>query len=351
MIGLLFVAISLSFGRGALCQDEKSAPTMYVFWDDLVTLDCPYLDRRTTTLTWKFQSSFTEKVKVAARLTVEPSRRLTVISHPFSVPRGRSVMKGGNFTIKKIWPIEDGEYWCEVIREYSSILKGPKHPIRVYVIPQDRVFASENRTLTEFEPSKAATCRSSDGKPAAKITWFNGTEEMTSSRTIVTPTPLQGYLSDSYRDLMMTSPSRYDHNRTFSCVIEHPTYNEPKILNYTVLVNHPPSNITMWANVTLKLAYCQADGGFPEPTYSWTGPRDSIDHVTDSTIAIPNLLNLTGDEVFECTASNGFLPSVTARAVADELRYPFQTSSVRCQHSLHPLVRIGLVLTFVVIAT
>ena len=76
------------------------------------------------------------------------------------------------------------------------------------------------------------------GKPAATITWMNGSTPIISDAVpVVTQNALNDKLWDTSLYLKLMDPTRFDHRRDFHCIVEHPAYKDaPMQLNHSVNV-------------------------------------------------------------------------------------------------------------------
>ena len=76
------------------------------------------------------------------------------------------------------------------------------------------------------------------GKPGAKLTWMNGSTPIVSDMVQATsPNALNDKLWDTSLYLKLENPTRFDHQRSFHCVVEHPAYKDtPMYLNHSVNV-------------------------------------------------------------------------------------------------------------------
>lgn len=317
MIGTLFLLLSIGLIHHAACQEQQIAPVMYAVEGKEVVLPCA-LPGNADMLLWKFHKNGTNYDKDAAQVYVG---NMPSIFNPFNSPSDRSRIDRGNFIIKAIRHSEEGEYWCEITSRNVPTSKSRKYPVHVYVSPkQPELTALANNTLTEYKKSAVARCTSQGGKPASKLTWMNGTKQMPGPLAVVKVNAFGNHLNDTDLDLVIESPTRFDHKRVFSCIIDHPSYESQKILNYSVFVMYHPINIRVWANLTSKMVYCKADG-YPTPTYHWTMPGD-LTGFTGPSLFVPDLKSLPGGGRFECTAENGIRPNVTTRVLVDNLLYP-----------------------------
>lgn len=288
-------------------EERAVIPTVNVVEGDTVTLSCNLQEGYT--LTWKFYHN-------GKNVTLVEKYQNGSLYYHDHTQANHFNMKGGNLTIIKINSTKEGEYHCE-LRNTFTVNRGLVY-IRVFVKPHETNIISVAKTLTQRTPNAtAALCTSGGGDPASELTWMNGSVPMTGPNTVVATRIIEGRTySETYRQLVINSPTRYDHNRTFTCVIEHPAFHEPKMLHHIVLVNHHPSNVTIWSDVATKTIFCKSDG-YPNPTYSWNIPG-YLENVTGSSLV---WTDRPGDGMLQCTADNGFPPNVTLKVRVQDLGF------------------------------
>lgn len=299
-------------------QRLEVLPVRYAISGRETSLPCSH-PSDATFLKWKFHKNGTDFDVDAAQ--VFPGNIPTIFNE-FNTPPGRSELVGGNLIIHEVEVKDEGHYWCEIASPASVTAYSKKYPLHVYVTPQTpQVTGMGNSTLREYQNRTVARCSSEGGKPGAKLRWMNGTTRMTTdSEVFHQENVFRDYLTDTSVDLKIGNPTRYDHNRVFTCVIEHPSYEPPKMLNYSIKVMFHPINVRIWANLTSHIVYCHADA-YPAASYHWSIPG-GLKGFVGPELYIEELFTLPGYEYFECTAFNGIPPNATTRVRVDDLRYP-----------------------------
>jgi len=214
-------------------------------------------------------------------------------------------------------------YFCISTSTSNPELKGPKYQLVIWSIPDPPEIESlteEIDTIYENKTSPVARCISKSGKPGSKLSWYNGSKKMPEDQVSSYTKPgSDKKLVDSYSDLILTKPTRFDHNRTFSCKVEHETYEKPKHISYTVKVNYNPVNVKIWANTTSNYVYCEADA-YPAAVYDWFAPGE-IPYKNTASLLMSDLYKLPGYQYFECSATNK-VGSAMTRIMVDDLLYP-----------------------------
>ncbi|XP_039269905.2 uncharacterized protein LOC120344673 [Styela clava] len=315
----IFICTVLQLAYG---QKQQYAPMQFAVKGKEVKLPCA-VPTDATFLKWRFQRNGTDFIIDAAQ--VFPGY-IPKVFGSFDTPAGRSELVSGNFIIHDVIVMDEGEYWCEIATATAPTAYSRKYPLHVYVTPLDpQVTAIGNNTLTEYQNTTVARCSSQAGKPGARLTWMNGSQPMSKDMDIVyKENAFDSTLSDAALDLVITNPTRFDHNRSFQCVVDHPSYHISgtgnKILSYTIFVMYHPINIRIWANLTSLHVFCEAEG-YPAPSYSWKMPG-GLYGFTGPSLLIQDLWELPGYDYFECTANNGIPPNATTRVKVDDLLYP-----------------------------
>jgi len=191
----------------------------------------------------------------------------------------------------------------------------------VWVPPEEPTVTPMSSFAVEHVQSEIASCSSNKGKPAAELSWYNGTVKLPSTTEEVRN--VSGLLD--VRNNLKITPSRFDFNRTFTCKIDHKSYEvgkskESKELQYRTLVKYQPVDVYIWANLTTKEVFCEGTS-YPEPKFNWIYPTNM--RVNDTkTLLLGNLYSLPGYGWFECFCFNGVGKVMKARVMVDDLLYP-----------------------------
>lgn len=300
-------------------QKQEYMPVRYAIKDKDISLPCA-VPSDATFLKWRFEKNGTEFAIDAAQ--VFPGN-IPRIFGEFNSPPGRSELVAGSLIIHQVQVIDEGYYWCEISTVSSPTAYSRKYPIHVYVTPQaPLVTGIGSSTLPEYKNTTVARCSSQAGKPGSTLVWMNGSQALSGKNDIFySMNVFKDYLTDGSVDLRIRNPTRFDHNRMFTCIIDHPAYQgNKKTLNYTIKVLYHPVNIRMWANLTSLHVFCEADG-YPAPQYDWIMPG-KVGGFSGPSLYIFDLFDLPGYQYFTCTAHNGNPPNATIQMTVDELRYP-----------------------------
>lgn len=230
----------------------------------------------------------------------------------------------GNLFVREVEISDDASYVCMVLAtENQQSIVSQDAWLSVQVPPTAPVIESyEEGALISIQPPAvvALTCRSTNGKPAATLTWLKNGEpllHLSPTVTVEASDDPSGKLENAVSVLELL-PEKEDNGIVFSCKMEHPALSEASVISVTLNVLFPPSpplingyteGTIVRTNDELTLD-CSSRGGNPLAEVYWykNGQRMDYSYITDGTSA-RNILPLTvgyGDNnaVFRCEVTS-----------------------------------------------
>ncbi|XP_029115705.1 nectin-2-like isoform X2 [Scleropages formosus] len=198
---------------------------------------------------------------------------------------------------------------CEYICSYLNLPSGlfVRIVTSLVVLAKPINTASPVTVAAGAAPVVVARCNSTNGKPAAQISWATGVD----GNATVTETPGTGSTRTVTSELWLV-PTAADNGRDVRCVVSHRAQEKPETIDMWLSIEYPPQ-VTIavyddeWyvggGNARLV---CQADGNPPPSAVTWTVPSDLMPgtvRVKENILTVPKVdrrMNAT----FVCEASN-----------------------------------------------
>ncbi|XP_071843219.1 nephrin-like isoform X3 [Apostichopus japonicus] len=262
----------------------------------------------------------------------------------------------GNLQITTVELGDDATYECMVIASagHPPLTSLPAF-LTVQVAPTAPVIDGyEDGALITVQPPEAVSliCRSTNGKPAASISWLKeGQPFLYSTPSVITETSphSSGKLENAVSTLELL-PEKEDNGIVFTCKMEHPALAEPLTVSVTLNVLFAPSpplingytdSTIVKTNDELTLD-CSSRGGNPLAEVYWykNGERMDYSYTTDGVTA-RNVLPLTvgyGDNnaIFRCEATSVVLDEpMTAQVILTVLFAPAFVNITGYENMVH----------------
>ncbi|XP_026140361.1 nectin-2-like isoform X2 [Carassius auratus] len=269
----LFSALILLIIQGALAQRVKVEPEVVSYPGQTVTLRCQFPNPGETQLTqvsWIFERTDMERTNIAVfhpgfgvnYPTTSPLvGRVSFISVPPS-------LDNPSIQIKDVKMTDEGRYICE----YATYPSGNEQGVSSLVMLAKPMNTATTVKVTAGKtPVIVASCESSNGRPAATISWstpLNG--NVTTPRTTNNPNN-----TVSVQSSYMLAPQPSDNGKDISCVVSHRTMSQPEIFPMKLNVEYPPQvqikgyDDNWYKGRTNAFLICQADGNPAPTTFTW----------------------------------------------------------------------------------
>uniref|UniRef100_A0A8C9TRG6 Si:ch73-22o12.1 n=1 Tax=Scleropages formosus TaxID=113540 RepID=A0A8C9TRG6_SCLFO len=298
---LLFSAL-----LGALGQRVKVDQEVVSYPGQTVNLRCQFAGDKGTELTqvsWIWEPTEGKRENIAV---FHPSYGA---SYPTSPLKGRvsfinPSLDNPSISIANVKMTDEGRYICE----YATYPTGNEQgTTSLVMLAKPKNFASAVTVAAGDKPVVVAQCNSTNGRPAAQISWTadvngNGTQ-VTSPGTDNTVTVVGQY---------WLAPTPADNGKDISCIVNHRTQDYPEIFNFKLSVEYPPvlTIVGYDDNWYMGRSYakltCRADGNPSPPSVKWktlSGPMPETVQVKDNVLIVQKVdekVNVT----FVCEATN-----------------------------------------------
>ncbi|XP_051720985.1 nectin-2 isoform X1 [Ctenopharyngodon idella] len=272
MSGLLS-ALFLLLIQGSLAQRVRVEPEVMSYPGHTVTLRCQFPnpgENQLTQVSWIFEPTDAERTNIAVfhpsfganYPTKSPlAGRVRFISDP-------PTLDNPSIQIKDVKMTDEGRYICE----YATYPSGNEQGVSSLIM-----LAKPNNTATTVTvtagktPVIVARCESSNGRPAAAISWstaLNGNE--------ATPTKKDNPDNTvTVQSTYMLAPQPADNGKDISCVVSHRTLSQPETFPMKLVVEYPPQvqivgyDNNWYRGQTNAYLTCQADGNPAPISVTW----------------------------------------------------------------------------------
>lgn len=309
MSGLLS-ALFLLIIQGSLAQHVRVEPEVVSFPGQTVTLRCQFPnpgDTQLTQVSWIFERTDTERTNIAVfhpnfgvnyPSTSPVSGRVAFVSKP-------PTLDNPSIQIKDVKMTDEGRYICE----YATYPSGNEQGVSSLVmLAKPKNMATTVTVSAGKTPVIVARCESSNGRPAATITWS------TALNGNVT-TPLKTDNPDntvSIQSVYMLAPQPEDNGKDISCIVSHRTMAQPETFPMKLVVEYPPVvqikgyNNNWYKGQTSAHLTCHADGNPVPTTVTWktlSGLMPETVQVRENRLAVQQVDD-TINTTFICEVKN-----------------------------------------------
>nr|XP_021322531.1 nectin-2-like isoform X2 [Danio rerio] len=306
LLGALFLLIV----QGSLAQHVRVEPEVVSFPGQTVTLRCQFPnpgDTQLTQVSWIFERTDTERTNIAVfhpnfgvnyPTTSPVSGRVTFVSNP-------PTLDNPSIQIKDVKMTDEGRYICE----YATYPSGNEQGVSSLVMLAKPKNTATTVTVSAGKtPVIVARCESSNGRPAATITWstaLNG--------NVTTPKKTDNPDNTvSIQSVYMLAPQPEDNGKDISCIVSHRTMAQPETFPMKLVVEYPPVvqikgyNNNWYRGQTSAHLTCHADGNPVPTTVTWktlSGHMPETVQVRENRLAVQQVDD-TINTTFICEVKN-----------------------------------------------
>ncbi|XP_051577236.1 nectin-2 isoform X2 [Myxocyprinus asiaticus] len=269
----LFSALFLLFLQGSLAQRVRVEPEVMSYPGQTVTLRCQFPnpgDTQLTQVSWILEPTEGDRTNIAV---FHP--KFGVNYPPQSPVAGRVIflsnppsLDNPSIQIKDVKMTDEGRYICE----YATYPTGNEQGVSsLIMLAKPRNMGTTVTVNTGNTPVIVARCESSNGRPAATISW---TTAVNGNAT----TPVKTNNPDntvSVQSEYMLIPQPSDNGKDISCVVSHRTMPQPETIPMKLTVEYPPQvqivgyDNNWYKGRTSAFLTCQADGNPAPTTVTW----------------------------------------------------------------------------------
>ncbi|XP_026119944.1 nectin-2-like isoform X2 [Carassius auratus] len=271
MSGLLSALILLII-QGSLAQRVRVEPEVVSYPGQTVTLRCqfPNPGKLLTQVSWMFEQTNADRTNIAVfhpsfganYPTISPlSGRVSFVTDPPS-------LENPSIKIREVKMTDEGRYICE----YATYPSGNEQGVTSLVLLAKPKNIATSVTVTAGKtPVIVARCESSNGCPAANISWstaLNGNVTM----PIETKNPDN---TITVQSAYMLAPHPSDNGKDINCTVSHRTMTQPETFPMKLVVEYPPQvkivgyDNNWYRGQTNAYLTCQADGNPVPTTVTW----------------------------------------------------------------------------------
>ncbi|XP_052394748.1 nectin-2 isoform X1 [Carassius gibelio] len=272
MSGLLSALILLII-QGSLAQRVRVEPEVVSYPGQTVTLRCQFPNPGKTQLTqvlWIFERTDVQRIHIAV---FHPSFG---VNYPMTSPLSGRVsfetlppsLENPSIKIRELKMTDEGRYICE----YATYPSGNEQGVTSLVLLAKPKNIATSVTVTAGKtPVIVARCESSNGRPAANISWstaLNGNVTM----PIETKNPDN---TITVQSAYMLAPQPSDNGKDINCTVSHRTMTQPETFPMKLVVEYPPQvkivgyDNNWYRGQTNAYLICQADGNPVPTTVTW----------------------------------------------------------------------------------
>ncbi|KAM7421138.1 hypothetical protein PAMA_015346 [Pampus argenteus] len=273
MTGLLFTVASILVLHGASGQRVKVEPEVLSYPGQTVDLRCAFTDAtgiQLTMVTWIYEpkEGEGERMNIAVfHPNFEPNYPDSPVKGRVSFTASTPNLSTPSIQISSVRMTDEGKYICE----YATYPSGNEQGITYLIMlakPQNS--ASIITVVAGTKPVAVARCESSDGRPAAQISWVttgNG------NGTTVSKPGTDNTVTMSSEYIMV--PTAADNGRDISCVVAHRTQVKPESFPMKLAVQYAPQvaivgyDNNWYVGRTNVVLTCQATGNPVPVTVQW----------------------------------------------------------------------------------
>ncbi|XP_067304965.1 poliovirus receptor isoform X1 [Pseudorasbora parva] len=272
MSGLLSALVFL-FIQGLLADRVRVEPEVVSYPGQTVTLRCQFPnpgENQLTQVSWIFEQTDAERTNIAvfhpnfgaSYPAKSPlSGRVRFVSDP-------PTLDNPSIQIKEVKMTDEGRYICE----YATYPSGNEQGVSsLIMLAKPKNMAIPITVTAGTTPVIVARCESSNGRPAATITWsttLNGnvTTPMKTDNPDNTVTIQSNY---------MLAPQPADNGKDISCIVSHRTMSQPETFPMKLVVEYPPQvqivgyDNNWYRGRTSASLTCQSNGNPVPTTVTW----------------------------------------------------------------------------------
>ncbi|XP_051999805.1 poliovirus receptor homolog isoform X3 [Xyrauchen texanus] len=291
-----FGALFLLFLQGSLAQRVRVEPEVVSYPGQTVTLRCQFPNPGNTQLTqvsWILEPTEGDRTNIAV---FHPS--FGVNYPPQSPVAGRVIflsnppsLDNPSIQIKDVKMTDEGRYICE----YATYPTGNEQGVSsLIMLAKPRNIATTVTVNTGNTPVIVARCESSNGRPAATISW-NTAVNGNATTPVKTSNPDN---TVSVQSVYMLIPQPSDNGKDISCMVSHRTMPQPETFAMKLTVQYPPQvqivgyDNNWYKGRTSAFLTCQADGNPAPTTVTWrtlSGPMPDTVQVRENRLAVVNV--------------------------------------------------------------
>ncbi|KAJ8272816.1 hypothetical protein GJAV_G00093760 [Gymnothorax javanicus] len=219
-----------------------------------------------------------------------------------------------SITINDVQLSDDGEYTCSI---FTKQIRTARATVTVLGVPRSPQILTNDDAVQEGG-TVTLICYSSGGRPAPKLRWFRGNEELTGSEETATLDPDEPTFT--VQSKLHLNLSREDNKAKIGCAVDHPSLNGRDIRTETELsvlfspsVSIVPENYMAREGVKFFLE-CIGKGN-PDPfSFQWEKKDGVLPPLVkaDASFLRFESLNKSDDGTYLCQVDNGI-----GQAVAD----------------------------------
>ncbi|XP_018942841.1 nectin-2-like isoform X2 [Cyprinus carpio] len=309
MSGLLSALILLII-QGSLAQRVRVEPEVVSYPGQTVTLRCQFPNPGETQLTqvsWIFEPTDAERTNIAV---FHPNFGA---SYPAKSPLSGRVsfvtdpptLENPSIKIIEVKMTDEGRYICE----YATYPSGNEQGVTsLIMLAKPKNLATTVRVNAGKTPVIVARCESSNGRPAATISWSTALNGNVTA-PIETENPDNTF---SVQSAYMLVPQPSDNGKDISCVVSHRTLTQPETFPMKLVVEYPPQvkivgyDNNWYRGRTSAYLICQADGNPVPTTVTWrtlSGLMPEKVQVQENRLAVQNVDD-TINTTFICEVKN-----------------------------------------------
>ncbi|KAL1259276.1 hypothetical protein QQF64_009853 [Cirrhinus molitorella] len=302
--------ILCSLLTGALSQRVRVDQEVVSYPGQTVTMRCqiPNPGRtQYTQVSWIFERTDAERTNIAV---FHPNFGVNYPDRSPVAGRVRFItdpptLENPSIQITDVKMTDEGRYICD----YAIYPSGNEQGVSSLVmLAKPKNTASTVTVAASETPVVVARCKSSNGRPAATISWS------TSLNGNVT-TPIKTENPDntvSIQSAYMLAPQPSDNGKDISCVVTHRTMTQPETFPMKLVVEYPPRvKIVGYENnwyrgQTSAYLTCQADGNPNPTTVTWktlSGLMPETVQVQDTRLAVQKVDDVI-NTTFICEVKN-----------------------------------------------
>lgn len=309
MPGLLSALILLII-QGALAQRVRVEPEVVSYPGQAVTLRCQFPNPGGTQLTqvsWIFERTDTERTNIAV---FHPNFGVNYPTTSPVVGRVRFILDpptldNPSIQISNVKMTDEGRYICE----YATYPSGNEQGVSSLVMLAKPKNIATTVTVTAGKtPVIVARCESSNGRPAATISWST-----TLNGNVTTPITTDNPDNTvSVQSAYMLAPQPSDNGKDISCTVSHRTMPQPETFPMKLVVEYPPQvqikgyDDNWYRGRTSAFLTCQADGNPAPTTVTWktlSGLMPETVQVQETRLAVQKVDD-TINTTFICEVKN-----------------------------------------------
>ncbi|XP_073728154.1 nectin-2 isoform X2 [Misgurnus anguillicaudatus] len=306
MLGALLLLIL----QGSLAQRVRVEPEVVSYPGQTVTLRCQFQDRGDTQLTqvsWILEPIDGERTNIAVfhpQFGINYPTKSPVVGRVGFV-LNPPTLDNPSIQIKDVKMTDEGRYICE----YATYPSGNEQGVSsLIMLAKPKNIASTVTVTAGKTPVIAARCESSNGRPAATISWSttlngNATTPQTTNNPDNTVTVQSQY---------MLAPQPADNGKDITCIVSHRTMPQPETFAMKLVVEYPPQvqivgyDNNWYRDRTNAFLTCQHDGNPIPTTVTWktlSGLMPETVQVQDNRLAVQKVDD-TVNTTFICEVRN-----------------------------------------------